>query len=404
MKKTIWFIFVTVLIDAIGIGLLIPVFPAVMRRFLSDATAVSEYFGYFIGVYAFMQFFFSPVLGALSDKYGRKPILLISLAGAGLDYVFMAFAPTLPLLFVGRVIAGMTGANHTVASSYMADISDDRNRAANFGMIGAAWGLGFVLGPMLGGLLGTLGATAPFLAAAALNILNFLFGLFALPESLPPERRRHVDVKKLNPLRSIWSTLKPSPISGMAWIFFFLFVAGNVHPVNWTLYTQLKFQWTPFQVGMSLSFIGFMIALVQGGLTRIAIPRLGEGRAVTLSLWINILCFAAFAFATDGWMMFLILGVFSLSGLGQPALQGIIAKLVPANEQGELQGSLMALGSVATIVAPALYTFLFVHFTKPGAEPYFPGAAYVGASVISVVSIVIWLRRKHQYVSMGTTP
>ncbi len=397
MKKTIWFIFVTILIDAIGIGLLIPVFPDVMRRFLTDPVEISEYFGYFIGVYALMQFFLSPVLGALSDKYGRKPILLISLFGAGLDYVFMAFAPTLPLLFLGRVIAGLTGANMTVASSYMADVSDDSNRAANFGMVGAAWGIGFVAGPMLGGLLGTLGSTAPFLAAAGLNILNFLFGLFVLPESLPPERRRRVQLKNINPLSSIWKTLKPSPISRLAWIFFFLFIAGNVHPVNWTLYTQMKFQWTSFQVGMSLSFIGFMIALVQGGLTRIAIPKIGEERAVTFSLALNVFCFGAFAFATEGWMMFAILAVASLGGLGQPALQAILSKQVPANEQGELQGSLMSLGSVATIIAPALYTFLFVHFTKSDAQPYFPGAAYVGASAISLVCVALWLRAKRAY-------
>lgn len=393
-KSSLTFIFVTILIDAIGIGLLIPVFPDVMRRFLTDQAEVSKYFGYFIGIYAFMQFFMSPLLGALSDKYGRKPILLISLFGAGIDYVFMAVAPTLSLLFLGRVISGFTGANMTVASSYMADISDDSNRAANFGMIGAAWGIGFIAGPMLGGVLGTLGPTAPFLAAAVLNLLNFLFGVFVLPESLPKGQRRDVQFKNLNPLRSLWKTLKPSSISTLAWLFFFMFLAGNIHPVNWTLYTEMKFHWTSFQVGLSLSFVGVMTALVQGGLTRIIIPKLGERRTVSLGLWLNCFGYAAFAFATEAWMLFAILFLSSLSGLALPALQATLARQIPANEQGELQGSLMSLGSVATILAPAIYTALFVHFTKAGASIYFPGAAYVGASGISVICLLLWARAK----------
>ncbi|MCE9598845.1 MAG: MFS transporter, partial [Spirochaetia bacterium] len=207
-KANVWFIFTTILLDAIGIGLLIPVMPDILRRFTNDPVIVSEYYGYFIGAYAIMQFFASPVLGSLSDRFGRKSILLISLLGAGLDYIFMAFAPTLTLLFIGRIISGLTGASMTVASSYMADISDDKNRSANFGMIGAGWGVGFIAGPMLGGLLAGFGPTAPFLVAAMLNILNFLFGVFVLPESLSLANRRQIQIKNLNPFTSIVKILK----------------------------------------------------------------------------------------------------------------------------------------------------------------------------------------------------
>ncbi len=389
-KASVWFIFVTILLDAVGIGLLIPVMPDVIRRFTSDPETVSETFGYFIATYAAMQFLASPILGALSDRYGRKPILLVSLLGAGLDYIFMAFAPTLSLLFLGRVISGLTGASMTVASSYMADVSDDGNRASNFGLIGAAWGIGFITGPLLGGLLGTQGAAAPFLVAAGLNLLNFLFGLFVLPESLPKESRRNVALKRLNPFVSILKVLKPSPIIVLIWIYFLTCLAGNVHPVNWTLYTQTKFGWTPWQVGMSLSFVGVMIAVAQGGLTRVIVPKLGEQRSLALGAIIQILSFAAFAFAPEGWMMYAIVVVFSVSGIAMPALQGLVSQSVPANEQGELQGSLISLQSLSTILSPLLFTYLFVKFTAKDGGIYFPGAAYVGASVISVFILVLW--------------
>lgn len=385
------FIFVTILLDAVGLGLLIPVLPDVLRRFSSDPTFVSERFGWFIGVYALMQFAASPVLGSLSDRFGRRSILLTSLLGAALDYLFMAFAPTLGLLFLGRLISGLTGATMTVASSYMADVSDDSNRSANFGMIGAAWGLGFIVGPLLGGLLGSLGPKAPFLAAALLNCVNFLYGLAVLPESLPPERRRAVDLRGLNPARSIARILSPSPFVALVWVYFLVFLAGQVHPVNWTLYTQTKFQWTSWQVGLSLSFVGVMIAAGHGWLTRLLVPRLGEERALTVGLCVNGLSFALFGLAARGWMMYAVALLFAVSGITMPALQSILARHTPPGRQGELQGSLVALGSLSSILAPLLFTRLFVHFTKPGAPVYFPGAAYLGASAI--VWATLGLRR-----------
>ncbi len=385
------FIFVTILLDAAGLGVLIPVLPDVLRRFSADPTFVSEWFGWFIGVYALMQFAASPVLGSLSDRYGRRPILLSSLLGAAVDYLFMAFAPTLPLLFVGRAVSGLTGASMTVASSYMADVSDDTNRSANFGMIGAGWGLGFIIGPMLGGLLSSLGPTAPFLAAAALNLVNFVYGLLVLPESLPPSRRRIVTARQMNPLASILRILSPSNFVAFIWIYFLVFLAGQIHPVNWTLYTQTKFGWSAWQVGLSLSFVGIMIAVSQGGLTRVIVPRLGEHRALTFGLAVYAVTFALFALAPKGWMMYAIVMVFSLGGVTMPSLQSILAKHVPADRQGELQGSLVALGALGSILAPLLFTRLFVHFTRPGAPAYFPGAAYMGASLISAFALAVRL-------------
>ncbi len=393
-KAGVAFIFVTILLDAIGMGLLIPVLPDVLRRFVSEPALISEYFGYFIGAYALMQFVASPILGSLSDRYGRKSILLISLLGAGLDYIFMAFAPTLALLFVGRVISGLTGASMTVASSYMADISDDKNRSANFGMIGAAWGLGFIAGPLLGGLLSSLGPLAPFLVAAGLNILNFLFGVFVLPESLPQEMRRKVQLQNLNPFVSVYKILKPSAFVVLIWIYFLLFLAGQVHPVNWTLYTQTKFGWTSWEVGLSLSFVGVVLAISQGFFTRFIIPRLGEEKSLTFGLIVYTTAFAMFGLATQGWMMYPIVVFFGLSGVAIPALQSIVARHVPPNEQGELQGSLVSLGSLSSILAPALFTLLFVSFTKSKEQLYFPGAAYLAASLICLFALLVWSAKK----------
>jgi DHA1 family tetracycline resistance protein-like MFS transporter len=391
------FIFATILLDALGIGLLIPVLPDVIRRFGSNPSFVTHYYGYFISVYALMQFVASPVLGSLSDRYGRRSVLLVSLIGSAIDYVLMAFAPTMGLLFIGRVISGLTGASMTVATSYIADVSNDSNRSSNFGLIGAAFGLGFIVGPGAGGLLGHYGPQAPFLAAAGLNLLNFLFGLFVLPESLPAGLRRKISLRRLNPIGSLAKILRPSPILALVWVYLLIYLAGQAHPSVWTLYTEYKFGWSSFQVGLSLSFVGLSIAVAQGGLTRIVIPRWGEERSLAMGLGIYIVCFALFAFATHGWMMYVILSFFALSGVAGPALQSLISKDVPSQEQGELQGTLVSIGSLTSIIGPLLYTWLFASFTKPGARVSFPGIPYLVASFICVLSLAMLMfsrRRK----------
>jgi len=270
------FIFITILLDAIGIGVIIPILPEVIKRFGTTESFVSTYFGYFISVYAFMQFIASPLLGSLSDKYGRRPVLLVSLLGSGLDYLLMAFSPSLWILFLGRVLSGLTGANQTVAASYIADISTSENRAANFGMIGAAFGIGFVFGPALGGLVGSFGHQWPFILASVLTLLNFFFGLFVLPESLSLEHRRKIELSRLNPIKSLLHTLLKPGLSLFIWIYFLSNLAGQVHPSVWTLYTTYKFHWSSVEVGLSLAAVGIAFGLGQGFTTRIIVPRIGE--------------------------------------------------------------------------------------------------------------------------------
>ena len=385
-KARAQFIFATILLDALGIGLLIPILPDIIRRFSAEPEFVSRYFGYFISSYALIQFFASPVLGSLSDRYGRRPVLLVSLLGAGADYIVMAFAPNLAVLFLGRAISGLTGASMTVASAYMADVSDDKNRSANFGLIGAGWGVGFILGPALGGVIGSFGWIYPFLAAAALNLLNFAFGFFILPESLPPEKRRPVSLKSMNPLKSVFQTLAPSPISLLVWIYALLFLAGQVHPSTWTLYTQFKFGWSSFDVGMSLAVVGISIAVAQGYLTRVIIPRLGEWRSLIFGTFVYAAGYAGFALATQGWMMYAVLVPSALSGVAVPALQSMIAKKTPPDRQGELQGSLVGIGSLTAIGGPLLFTALFAEFTRKEAPLHLPGASYLAAALICAIA------------------
>lgn len=337
-KSSIYFIFTTIVLDMLGIGLIIPVLPDVIRRFSSDPGSVTQLFGYFVAVYAFMQFFASPILGSLSDRYGRRPILLSSLLGASVDYVFMAFAPTLSLLFIGRIISGLTGASMTVANSYIADISDDSNRATNFGMIGAAFGIGFIAGPLIGGGLGHISHEAPFLAAAALNFLNFIFGLFILPESLSLEHRRHVEFRKLHPFSSITKLLSNKSIIFFIITYAFLYLASNVHPSIWTLYTERRFAWTSFEVGLSLSFVGLIYGFSQVFLTKKLVPKWGDVKALQVGLFFNAFGFLLYALVPAGWMMYLVMIASSLSALAMPCLQSIMTKQVAPNRQGELQG------------------------------------------------------------------
>lgn len=400
------FIFATIFLDALGIGILIPVFPDVIRRFGHDPSFVNHYYGYFISIYALMQFLASPILGSLSDRFGRRPVLLISLLGAGLDYLLMAFAPTLGILFAGRIVSGLTGASMTVASSYMADISDDSNRSANFGMIGAAFGLGFIVGPGLGGLLGHLGHQAPFIAAAVFNLLNFAFGYFILPESLDATHRRKVELKKLNPFHSLFKLLFQPGMRILIWIYLLLYLAGQVHPSVWTLYTQYKFNWSAFEVGMSLSFVGISVAFTQGYLTRIFVPKWGELNALRIGIIFYIIDFIALAFATQGWMMYAIIAVTTLSGITGPASQSLISKDIPPSEQGELQGTLISIASLTAILGPLFYTDLFARFTSGSMGVQFSGSAYFAAGLISILAMVLlaFFKPKESVVSKTVNP
>ena len=384
------FIFVTLLIDIIGLGIIIPVLPSLILELtggtLSDA---SRYGGLMLLAYAAMQFIFAPIIGGLSDRYGRRPVLLASLFGFGVDYIFLAFAPTLGWLFVGRIIAGMMGASFTTASAYIADISTPENRAQNFGIIGAAFGLGFIIGPMAGGLLEPFGSRVPFMVSAGLSLLNWLYGFFILPESLNPENRRKFDWARANPIGSLLNLKRYPVILGLVTSLVLVYISAHAVQSNWAYYTMEKLKWTPTMVGISLAVVGFMFAVVQGGLIRVIIPRLGQQRSVYVGLGLTALGLVLFALATQSWMMYAFTVVYCLGGIAGPALQGIISTQVPANEQGELQGALTSLMSVTSMIGPPLMTNTFAYFTENGAPYYLPGAPMLLGALLTITASLL---------------
>jgi DHA1 family tetracycline resistance protein-like MFS transporter len=342
--------------------------------------------------YSVMQFLFSPLIGNLSDKYGRRPILLSSLLGFGIDYLFLAFAPTIGWLFVGRIIAGITGASFTTASAYIADISTPEKRAQNFGLIGVAFGIGFIIGPFLGGILGSWNTHYPFFAAAGLALLNAAYGFFILPESLSMAHRRQFDWKRANPLGSLLQLKKYPSIIGLAASLFLVYFAAQSVQSVWTFFTILKFNWNQFLVGSSLGFIGLMVAIVQGGLIRITLPKLGLERSIWIGLLLYSLGLILFAFATKTWMMFAFMVPYALGGIAGPALQGLMSNQVPANEQGELQGGLTSLMSLSSIVGPGVMTSLFYYFTNTKNHLYLPGAPFILGALLMLSSALLAIR------------
>ena len=388
-KYALNFIFLTLLIDITGLGIIIPVMPKLIGQLTGEGLSVaSEYGGWLTFAYAFMQFIFAPILGNLSDKYGRRPVLLLSLLGFGIDYLFLAFAPSIFWLFIGRIIAGIAGASMTTAMAYIADVSAPEKRAQNFGIVGAAFGLGFIIGPVLGGVLGQFGTRIPFFAAAGLALLNFLYGYFILPESLTKENRRPFNFKTANAWASL-SRLKRYPkVLSLAGALVLVYLASYALQSVWTYYNMYKFGWTEALVGYSLGFVGITIAVVQGGLIRIIIPKLGQERSLYIGLALYSFGYILFAFASESWMMFAFMIPYSLGGIAGPALQGIMSNQVPPNEQGELQGTLTGLMSLTAIFGPLLMTHLFSAFTGKQAYIEFPGAPFlVGAVLLSASSI-----------------
>jgi MFS transporter, DHA1 family, tetracycline resistance protein len=386
-KAAMGFIFVTLLIDVTGLGLIIPVFPKLIEQLIHGGISeASRWGGLLTFAYAFMQFLFAPVLGNLSDKYGRRPVLLFSLLGFGVDYIFLAIAPSIGWLFVGRVIAGITGASFTTATAYIADISTQENRAQNFGMIGAAFGLGFIIGPVLGGVLGEYGARLPFIVAAALALLNALYGYFVLPESLSKENRRAFSWKRANPLGSLMQLKKYPSLGGLIGSLILVYIAAHAVQSTWTFINIAKFKWSEAMIGYSLGAVGLLVAIVQGGLIRFINPKLGNEKSAYIGLALYALGLLLFAFASTTWMMFVFLIPYCLGGIAGPALQSIISGEVPANEQGELQGALTSLMSVTSIVGPLIMTNLFSYFTGSNAPVQFPGAPFLLGSILMIGS------------------
>jgi MFS transporter, DHA1 family, tetracycline resistance protein len=339
-----------------------------------------------------MQFFFAPILGGLCDRFGRRPVILTSLAGAALDYLLLAFAPTLPWLFAGRVVSGITGASFSAATAYIADVTPAEKRAQSFGLMGAAFGLGFILGPAIGGALGGISLRLPFLVAAGLNLLNFVYGSFVLPESLAIEHRRAFTLRRANPLSSMRNLGRHPVLFGLTATLVCSYMAQQMLQTIWALHTQARFGWGPFEIGASLAVVGISAAVVQGGLIRLILPRLGERRALLLGLLVNILGYLALAAATRGWMMYAICVPFALGGLAGPATQAILSREVGPSEQGELQGSLSSLQSLTAILGPLLATSLFARFAPPTAAPRIPGIAFYAAAAFNVVGMVLAMR------------
>lgn len=389
-KPALIFILITLLIDVAGLGIIIPVMPKLITGLtgqpLSDA---ARWGGWMSFAYAATQFLCAPIMGGLSDRFGRRPVLLASLFGFGIDYLFMAIAPNISWLFVSRVIAGAMGASFTTASAYIADITPPEKRAQNFGMIGAVFGMGFIVGPLIGGTLGPLGPRVPFVASAVLTLANWLFGFFILPESLRPEHRRPFDWKRANPIGSLGNLKKYPVILGLVASLVLVQIAAHAVQSNWSYYTIEKFGWGERTIGISIAVVGLAVGLVQGGLIRVAIPKLGQRRSVYLGLALYSLGFFLYAAATSTWMMFVFTFVYCLGGIAGPAIQGLISSQVPANEQGELQGGLTSMLSATTIVGPPIMANTFAYFTRPGAPIHFPGAAMTLGGILTLISAAL---------------
>lgn len=384
------FIFITLLIDVIGFGIIIPVIPALISELTGEGiAAAAQYGGWLMFSYAVIQFFFAPILGGLSDQYGRRPVILLSLFGFGIDYLVVAFAPTITWLFAARMIAGITGASFTTASAYIADVSTPEKRAQNFGLLGAAFGIGFIIGPVIGGVLGQFGSRIPFFAAAGLTLVNWLYGYFILPESLPKENRRAFSWRRANPVGTLKQLRLYPVILGLVASLMLIYIAAHSTQSTWTYYTIAKFEWDEAMVGYSLGFVGLMVAIVQGGLIRVVIPKIGQRRGVYLGLTFYVVGFILFAFANQGWMMFAFMIPYALGGFAGPSLQGIMTGQVPSNAQGELQGALTSVISVTSIVGPPLMTNLFAWFTDGTAGVHFPGAPFLMSAVLIVISIIL---------------
>lgn len=387
------FIMVTMLIDFTGFGIIIPVLPKLIQEFTGGSVSVAaDYGGYLMVAFALAQFIFSPIMGGLSDQYGRRPILLFSLFGLGIDYIFLSFAPTIFWLFIGRIVAGITGASFSTAMAYIADVSEPEKKAQNFGLVGAAFGVGFILGPVIGGIFSNFGLRVPFMISAGLALVNWLYGYFILPESLAKEKRRNFSWKRANPVGSLLNASKYPAIVGLLFTLLLLYIASHSVQSNWSYYVIEKFKWDSTMIGYSLGIVGLMVAIVQGGLIRVIVPKIGNKKAIYLGLGLYIIGFTCFAFASNGVMMMIFIIPYCLAGIGNPAMQSIISNQVPENAQGEIQGIITGLQSLAAIIGPWVASHIFVYFIQSGTPLYFPGAPFIFSAVLTLIGLFIAIR------------
>ncbi|WP_411820693.1 TCR/Tet family MFS transporter [Hyphococcus formosus] len=404
-RYALLFIFITVMLNMIGYGVIMPVMPQLIMEVTGEGiSAAAKWGGYLAVAYAAMQFLMMPIIGGLSDRFGRRPVLLTSLAAYSLDFLVMALAPVIGLIVIARMLAGAFAATFSTANAYIADISPPEKRAANFGLMGAAFGLGFIIGPGIGGLLGDhYGPRAPFFFVAATGAINFIFGMFALPETFKPENRRKFEWKRANAFGSFNQFAKYPTMLPIALVLFFAQIAHWTYPSIWSYYAEEKFAWTPSLIGASLMFVGLMSAIVQGGLTRIIIPKIGERASAITAMCITATSYVLFAFASQGWMVYAVIAFSALGGLAQPSLQGIMSRTMPANAQGELQGAIAAIMSLSMIIGPWVMTQTFSAFSSPntpytlfsltifpdGAPFYFPGAPFIFAGVLEITALAM---------------
>lgn len=392
-KATVAFIFITVLLDIIAFGIIIPVLPKLVEHFKGGNTAAAaEIYGWFGTAWALMQFLFMPVMGMLSDRYGRRPVILLSCLGLGLDFILMALAPNLTWLFIGRVISGILSSSFSTAFAYIADVTPPEKRAAGFGMVGAAFGLGFVLGPALGGVLGEVDARLPFWAAAAVSLLSVLYGLFVLPESLPPDKRAKFSWRRANPIGSLALLKSHRQLFGLAATNFLMNLAHVVLPSVAVLYMSYRYGWNELTMGLTLAGVGVCAMIVQGGLVKPVVAKFGERRALLIGLLFGTLGFALYGLAPNGWLFWLGVPVMSLWGFSGPAAQSLMTRLVGVSEQGQLQGANASLMGIAGIIGPGLFTQSFAYFIDPASNGSFPGAPFLLAALLLLGAMLMALR------------
>ncbi len=390
-RLPITFILVTVTIDAMGIGLIMPVMPELILEVEGGSLGQAAVWGGVLATsFAVMQFLFGPMVGNLSDRFGRRPVLLVALFAMTLDYLAMALAASIWLLLAARIIGGITAATQSTASAYMADISPPEKKAANFGLIGAAFGVGFVLGPLIGGVLAEYGTRAPFYAAAALAFANMAFGWFALPETVTDRIRRPFEWRRANPLGALRHIGTLPGLGPMLAIVFIYSIAFFVYPAIWAYFGQLRFGWGPGMVGLSLAVFGISMAIFQGWLIRPILRTIGERNAVLLGLAVDVGAFVFLAFVTDGWLALVATPVTALGSIAGPAMQGIMSRAVSDSQQGELQGTLTSINAVAMIIAPLLMTQTFWFFTSGSAPLFLPGAPFLLSAALTIVCILIF--------------
>ena len=380
-----------VYIDMLGIGLAFPVLPRLIEQFEGGDISLASYiYGGLAAAYSAMQFLCAPLIGALSDRYGRRPVILLALAGMGVNYFLLAFAPSLWLFALGRMVAGAFGATFTAAGAYVADTTPPEKRTQSFGLIGAAFGFGFITGPALGGVLGGVSLRLPFVVAGCLSLADFAFAFFALPESLAPENRKPLNLKYANPVGAVREVGRYSSVLELMAIFVLATFANRVAEMTWVLFTSYRFHWGPTQTGWSLAAVGVMFVVGQGGLVRVVVPKIGERRAILLGLTVSAITVTLYGIVPRGWMVFpvVVLGVFGWT-LAQPAVQALMSRSVPANEQGLLQGALSSMVNLTSIAGPPIWTSLFAFFVSPQTPIVVPGAAFCAAAVVFVVALML---------------